>query len=38
MLVAERIHQYVQKLPASLQVEVLDFAEYLLSKLGDEDL
>jgi len=33
MVVAERIHQYVQKLPASLQVEVLDFVEYLLSKL-----
>jgi hypothetical protein len=36
MVVAERIHQYVQKLPASLQVEVLDFIEYLLSKLERE--
>lgn len=36
MVVAERIHQYVQKLPASLQVEVLDFVEYLLSKLEHE--
>ena len=36
MVVAERIHQYVQKLPASLQVEVLDFVEYLSSKLERE--
>lgn len=36
MLVAERIYQCVQKLPASLQVEVLDFVEYLLSKLERE--
>jgi hypothetical protein len=36
MAVAERIHQYVQKLPASLQVEVLDFVEYLLSKVEHE--
>ena len=36
MVVAERIHQYVQKLPASLQVEVLDFVEYLLPKLERE--
>jgi len=36
MVVAERIHQYVQRLPASLQVEVLDFVEYLLSKLEGE--
>ena len=36
MVVAERIQQYVQKLPASLQVEMLDFAEHLLSKLERE--
>lgn len=36
MVVAERVHQYVQKLPASLQVEVLDFVEYLVSKLERE--
>lgn len=36
MVVAERIQQYVQKLPASLQVEVLDFVEHLLSKLERE--
>lgn len=32
MIVAERIQQHVQRLPVSLQVEVLDFVEYLLSK------
>ena len=32
MVVIERIHQYVQKLPAALQGEVLDFVEYLLAK------
>ncbi len=32
MVVAERVHQYMQKLPASLQVEILDFVEYLSSK------
>jgi len=36
MVVTERIHQYVQRLPASLQVEVLDFVEYLMSKLERE--
>jgi hypothetical protein len=36
MVVAERIHRYVQKLPAPLQAEVLDFVEYLLSKLERE--
>lgn len=33
MVVTERIHQYVQKLPESLQAEVLDFVEYLLLKM-----
>jgi hypothetical protein len=32
MTTAERIHQYIQKLPESLQIEVLDFVEYLLLK------
>ena len=32
MVVAERIQQHVQRLPVSLQVEVLDFVKYLLSK------
>jgi hypothetical protein len=36
MVVTEKIHQYVQRLPVSLQVEVLDFVEYLLSKLERE--
>ena len=36
MVVTERIHQVVQRLPASLQVEVLDFVEYLFSKLERE--
>ena len=36
MAVVDRIHQYMQKLPMSFQVEVLDFVEYLLSKLERE--
>ncbi len=32
MAVADKIHRYVQRLPEPLQVEVLDFVEYLLSK------
>ena len=32
MAIAEKIQQYVQKLPASFQAEVLDFVEYLLAK------
>jgi hypothetical protein len=36
MVVAERIQQYVQRLPASFQAEVLDFAEYLLAKAERE--
>jgi len=33
MIVTERIYQYVQKLPESLQTEALDFVEYLLLKV-----
>lgn len=33
MVLAERIQEYVQKLPAALQAQVLDFVEYLLTKL-----
>ncbi len=33
MAVAEKIQQYVQSLPESLQIEVLDFVEYLQFKL-----
>ena len=36
MVVAERIHQYVQKLPASLQAEALDYVECLSSNLERE--
>lgn len=32
MVVAEKIQAHLQKLPVSLQVEVLDFVEYLLTK------
>ena len=36
MIVTERIHQYVQKLPEPFQTEVLDFVEYLLQKAERE--
>jgi hypothetical protein len=36
MTVAENIHQYVQKLPDFLQLEVLDFVKYLLFKREQE--
>jgi len=36
MGVTEKIQQYIQKLPQPLQAEVLDFAEYLLSKVERE--
>ena len=36
MIITEKIHDYVQKLPVSLQSEVLDFIEYLLSKAERE--
>lgn len=32
MVVADRVQEALQKLPVSLQVEVLDYAEYLLTK------
>jgi hypothetical protein len=38
MVIAEQIQQYVQKLPASFQAEVLDFVEYLLAKAERETL
>lgn len=37
MRVAEQVQEYVAKLPQSLQVEVRDFAEYLLSKIEREN-
>ncbi len=36
MTVAERILQQISALPQHLQVEVLDFVEYLESKVGRE--
>jgi hypothetical protein len=36
MVVAEKIQQYVQKLPAPFQSEVLDFVQYLLAKVEQE--
>ena len=38
MTVTENIQQYVQKLPTSLQMEVLDFIKYLLFKKEQEIL
>jgi hypothetical protein len=32
MPIAEKIHQHVQRLPANVQAEALDFIEYLLAK------
>ena len=32
MGISERIQQYVDRLPAPLQIEALDFIEYLLAK------
>ena len=32
MVIAEKIQQYIQELPASLQEEALDYVEYLLAK------
>ena len=36
MVLADKIQQYVERLPASFQVEVLDFVEYLLTKVERE--
>jgi hypothetical protein len=36
MVPAERIQQYIQRLPASSQIEALDFVEYLLTKAERE--
>ena len=33
MVLAEKIQQYIQRLPAALQQEALDFVEYLLTKV-----
>ena len=36
MVITERIQQYVQRLPTSFEIEVLDFVEYLLAKAERE--
>ena len=36
MVISERIQRRAQRLPESFQVEVLDFAEYLLAKADRE--
>lgn len=36
MSAAERIQEYVQRLPQRLQAEVLDFVEYLLARVERE--
>ena len=36
MLAVERIQQFVQRLPLSLQAEVLDFVEFLLMRVERE--
>jgi hypothetical protein len=36
MAVAEKIEEYVRRLPERLQAEVLDFVEYLLAKAERE--
>jgi hypothetical protein len=38
MTIAENIHQYVQKLPDTLQQEVLDFVTFLLFKREQETI
>jgi hypothetical protein len=37
MTLDEKIFQYVQKLPHSLQEELLDYAEYLLMKAEQQE-
>ena len=36
MLIMDRIQQYLEKLPASFQAEVLDFVEYLATRASRE--
>lgn len=36
MLIHEQIQEYVQRLPAPFQAEVLDFVEYLIAKAEHE--
>jgi hypothetical protein len=36
MMLSKKIQEYIQKLPASFQSEVLDYIEYLLAKAERE--
>ena len=36
MLVSKKIQKYAEKLPEPLQIEVLDYIEFLLSKMKQE--
>ena len=38
MLLSERIQEYVDRLPALFQAEVLHFVEYLLAKAEHEEI
>jgi len=37
-MIAEKIQEYIQRLPVSFQAEVLDFIEYLLAKAERQGL
>jgi hypothetical protein len=37
MTLDEKIHQYVQKLPRSLQEELLDYVKYLVMKAEQQE-
>jgi hypothetical protein len=37
MVLNEKIQEYIQKLPASFQEELLDYLEFLLAKAKRED-
>ena len=37
MAISDRIQRHVQKLPASVQAEVLDFVEYLMTRMARRD-
>lgn len=37
MDIAEKLHSYIERLPASLQAEALDFVEFLIAKAEQEE-
>ena len=37
MGIAEKLHRYIERLPASLQAETLDFVEFLIAKAEQEE-